>query len=93
MSAGATDRLTSGGILSEIINIEAYREKAENAMAAGAAIVLWAETEGGCVIGGSAVSTKGVDPATVGDNAAKELLRNLEHGGCVDEHMQVSNIN
>jgi len=40
------------------------------------------------LIGGSAVSSKGKEAADVGGTAAAELIRNLEHGGCVDEFLQ-----
>jgi len=50
--------------------------------------MLWAETDGGCVIGGSAVSTKEKKPEAVGEEAAEVLVRNLDHGGCVDEYLQ-----
>jgi len=55
----------------------------------GGGVVLWAETSSGCLIGGTAVSSKGTDPADIGRIASEELIRNLEHGGCVDEYLQV----
>ena len=42
------------------------------------------------MLGGSALGKKGLDPADVGRDAAKELISNLAHDGCVDEYMQVS---
>ena len=54
-------------------------------------LVLWAETQGGCVLGSS--SSSGLppfNPRIVGGSAAKSLLRNMQHEGCVDEYMQVS---
>jgi RNA 3'-terminal phosphate cyclase (ATP) len=89
MVEGARAQLVSGGLHKDDIEITAIREANENVIGAGAGIVLWATTTGGCVIGGSSVSRKGVDPLEVGELAAKELLRNLEHGGCVDEYLQV----
>jgi len=44
------------------------------------------------VIGGSSVSTKSKAPEEVGNEAAEELLRNLRHGGCVDEYLQVNDL-
>lgn len=55
----------------------------------GHALVLWAETSTGCIIGGSAIGKKGADCSTTGREAAEDLLRNLRHGGCVDEYLQV----
>ncbi|KAH8108455.1 RNA 3'-terminal phosphate cyclase [Phellopilus nigrolimitatus] len=54
----------------------------------GSGIVLWAETSTGCILGGSALGSKNASAAETGRAAAAELLRNLEHGGCVDEYMQ-----
>lgn len=67
------------------IEIESKREKNENSVGAGSGIVLWAELEGGGMIGGSAVGKRGVDPEKVGEEAAGELIRGLEADGCVDE--------
>jgi len=67
------------------ITIEYQREKNGVTKGAGSGIVLWAELEGGGYIGGSAVGQRGLDPATVGEAAAQELLRGLSAGGCVDE--------
>ncbi|KAG5645038.1 hypothetical protein DXG03_007217 [Asterophora parasitica] len=60
----------------------------EDTTGAGSGIVLWAELEGGGVIGGSAVGTKATQPHEVGRTAAEELLRGLRGGGCVDEWLQ-----
>ena len=67
------------------IRIEYKRELPSNTTGAGSGIVLWAELEGGGMVGGSAVGKKGVDPANVGEEAAMELMRGLDGGGCVDE--------
>ena len=89
MRNAATAVLRDGGINPELISIEAVREEQKDAVGSGSGIVLWVETDGGCVLGGSAVGSKGKKPAKVGEEAAEELLRNLAYGGCVDEHMQV----
>lgn len=67
------------------IRIEYKRELNEDTTGAGSGIVLWAELEGGGMVGGSAVGRKGLDPAKVGEEAAIELMRGLDGGGCVDE--------
>jgi RNA 3'-terminal phosphate cyclase (ATP) len=67
------------------IRIEYKRERNEDTTGAGSGIVLWAELEGGGIVGGSAVGRKGLDPAKVGEEAAMELTRGLDCGGCVDE--------
>jgi RNA 3'-terminal phosphate cyclase (ATP) len=89
MAEKARAQLIAGGLNDRDIHITAMREGNERAIGAGAGVVLWATTENDCLIGGSAVSQKGLQPSEVGERAAKELLRNLEHGGCVDEYLQV----
>jgi RNA 3'-terminal phosphate cyclase (ATP) len=55
----------------------------------GSGIVLWAELEGGGIIGGSAVGKKGVDSGKTGEEASEQLLKALDTGGgCVDEWLQ-----
>ncbi|KAI0075469.1 RNA 3'-terminal phosphate cyclase [Panus rudis PR-1116 ss-1] len=91
MREAAISSLTAfEGIDSELVQVDitAVREKPENAVGSGSGIVLWAESANGCVIGGSALGSKGKDPAKVGNAAADELIRNLTHGGCVDEYLQ-----
>jgi len=88
MRDSALNRLISSGYEPAIINIDAVRERDEITMGSGGGVILWAETSGGCLIGGTAVSSKGTKPEDVGVTAAVELIRNLEHGGCVDEYLQ-----
>jgi RNA 3'-terminal phosphate cyclase (ATP) len=92
MKNAARARLLAGGIPPTTIRIDAVRETQEQAFGSGGGVLLYAETGNGCVIGGSSVSTKGKAPEEVGDEAADELLRNLRHDGCVDEHLQVSDM-
>lgn len=89
MRDSACSVLSNAGISPSLIDITSVREKPSDAVGSGSGIVLWAETEGGCVLGGSALGTKGKDFGRVGEEAAEELMRNLAHGGCVDEYMQV----
>ncbi|KAI0807299.1 RNA 3'-terminal phosphate cyclase [Fomes fomentarius] len=88
MRAAAVTVLEEFGIDKKHIKIESVREKPADAIASGSGVVLWAETEDGCIIGGSAIGRKGTDPPSVGRTAARELTTNLAHGGCVDEYMQ-----
>ncbi|THV08050.1 RNA 3'-terminal phosphate cyclase [Dendrothele bispora CBS 962.96] len=86
MVEGAKKRLATGGIADTIpIEIEYKREENDNAVGAGSGIVLWAELDSGGIIGGSAVGRKGLDATQVGEEAAKEVLKGLEAGGCTDE--------
>ncbi|KAI5124068.1 hypothetical protein M0805_003895 [Coniferiporia weirii] len=54
----------------------------------GSGLVLWASTAGGCVFGASALGSKGTNAAETGRIAARTLLNEVAHGGCVDEWMQ-----
>ncbi|KAF7796539.1 hypothetical protein EIP86_007719 [Pleurotus ostreatoroseus] len=84
----AHSRLVASGIEPDIINIDAVRERNEDVVGAGSGVVLWAETDKGCRIAGSTIGAKGKDSSTVGEQAADELIRNLNEAGCVDEYLQ-----
>ncbi|KAH9901629.1 RNA 3'-terminal phosphate cyclase [Cubamyces lactineus] len=88
MRIAATAVLVESGLDESVIRIDTVREKPSDAVGSGSGIVLWAETENGCIIAGSALGRKGTEPARVGRDAAQELAANLAHGGCVDEYMQ-----
>jgi RNA 3'-terminal phosphate cyclase (ATP) len=90
MRDAATAKLVAAGVRPDIIDIVAVRQDKNKATGSGSAITLVAETEGGCILGGSAIGKKGLEPTDVGESAADELLRNVGHGGCVDEYLQVS---
>jgi RNA 3'-terminal phosphate cyclase (ATP) len=89
MVLGAKRRLAQAGL--ETVNIDCQREPNSLSLGGGSGIVLWAELEGGGMIGGSAVGRKGIAPEKVGEEAAEELIRGLEGGGCVDE-VNVDNV-
>lgn len=91
MRTAAVAELVLSGIDASCINISAVREKKEDAFGSGSGIVIWAETEEGCILGGSALGRKNKDSTEVGREASAELIRNLAHGGCVDEYLQVYN--
>ncbi|KAH9857803.1 RNA 3'-terminal phosphate cyclase [Lenzites betulinus] len=88
MRTAAAQVLVESGVDPGLIHIDAVREKPFDAFGSGSGIVLWAETEDGCVLAGSALGRKGINAADVGHDAATELAANLAHGGCVDEYMQ-----
>lgn len=89
MRRAATTKLEASGVAPNIINITAVREREEDVIGSGSGIMLWAETDNGCRLAGSAIGKKGKDMKDVAEEAAIELLQNLDHGGCVDEFMQV----
>ncbi|UCC68792.1 MAG: RNA 3'-phosphate cyclase [Armatimonadota bacterium] len=53
----------------------------------GCGIVLWAECEGGARIGASALGRRGKRAEEVGEEAAQELVSELESGGAVDSRL------
>lgn len=85
----AVAKLVASGIDPDIIKISAVRERYEDVVGKGTGIILWAETENSCRLGGSTTGIGGSDLAQLGTDAADELIRNLAHGGCVDEYLQV----
>ncbi|KAJ3482502.1 hypothetical protein NLI96_g6942 [Meripilus lineatus] len=88
MRTSAIAQLTASGISRQLIDIEEVQERERDAVGSGSGIVLWAETDEGCLLGGSAIGLKSRSPTSVAEEAVKELVRNLEHGGCVDEYLQ-----
>jgi len=82
------EHATAQGYDESSISIRTHRETYADAIGSGSGIVIWAETENGCILGGSSIGSKGKDPQQVGHEAAEELITNLGHGGCVDEYLQ-----
>ncbi|KAK3238238.1 hypothetical protein CYMTET_51736 [Cymbomonas tetramitiformis] len=70
---------------------DAQIDEVENSHADACGILVVAHTTTGCRLGGSALGEKKLRAEVVGANAALEMLRILDSGACVDEHMQVSN--
>lgn len=93
MADSAVRRLAQSGLGPEAavpvpVEIECRREQNDNTVGAGSGIVLWAELAGGGMIGGSAVGNKKKEAVVVGEEAADELIKGLEAGGCVDEWLE-----
>eukprot|EP01083_Nonionella_stella_P294153 1000203_1 len=53
----------------------------------GLAVILYAETSTGCRLAGSQICERKMSPEQCGEMAANDLLANIQHGGCVDEHL------
>jgi RNA 3'-terminal phosphate cyclase (ATP) len=70
------------------IKITVVKETDREAFGNGSGIILMAETTTGCRLAGSGLGSRDVTPEQVGTQAAEELIRNIEHGGCVDEYLQ-----
>jgi len=88
LRTSALDHLRAEGHLRGVSDIGVDILKDENCLGSGMGIVLVATTDTGCLIAGSALGVKGKVPKEVGEEAARELGRNLLEGGCVDEYMQ-----
>lgn len=80
MLKGAHSRLVKAGLDPAIIDIEAIREPDANVIGSGSGITIWAETESGATIAGSAVGSPKKSGYPVGERAAYELISNLDHG-------------
>ncbi|XP_075038638.1 RNA 3'-terminal phosphate cyclase [Mixophyes fleayi] len=70
------------------VNIQGVQEPGDKAVGNGSGIIIVAETSTGCIFAGSSLGKRGVSADRVGAEAAEILLRNLRHGGCVDEYLQ-----
>lgn len=55
----------------------------------GSGILLYAHSSTGCVLAGDSIGKQGKAPSETGQEAADRLLEQIDHGGCVDEHLQV----
>ncbi len=58
-----------------------------DAACAGSGIVLWARTSTGAVLGADSLGERGKPSEKVGEEAADEMLRTIESGAAVDEHL------
>ncbi|KJE89346.1 RNA 3'-phosphate cyclase [Capsaspora owczarzaki ATCC 30864] len=71
------------------VDIAIVQEPRDIAAGNGSGILLVAHTSlNGCLIGASALGAAGQQPKALGKEAATSLIANLQHGGCVDEHLQ-----
>ncbi|NXC18532.1 RTCA cyclase, partial [Corythaeola cristata] len=70
------------------INIQPVREPDDQAFGTGSGIIIVAETSTGCLLAGSSLGKRGKNSDKVGIEAAEILLRNLKHGGTVDDSLQ-----
>lgn len=68
--------------------INFVQETNATAFGNGCGITIVAETSTGCLFGGSSLLEQKMSGDDVGANAAKELIRDFNFGGCVDEYAQ-----
>lgn len=70
------------------VNIERYKENPDMADGNCSGILVIAESDTGCIFGGSALGKRGENAHVTGSRAAAEIIRALTEGACVDEHSQ-----
>lgn len=58
-----------------------------DAACAGSGVVLWARTSTGAVLGADSLGERGKPSEKVGEETADEMLRTIESGAAVDEHL------
>ncbi|EFA81510.1 RNA 3'-terminal phosphate cyclase [Heterostelium album PN500] len=68
--------------------VEELVDTAKYTFGDGCCIFITAETDTGCLYGGSANGAIGVPAEKVGEDAATSILNDLLHGGCMDEYLQ-----
>lgn len=67
-----------------VCTIEGMETKAK--LACG--LFLYAKTSTGCIFGGSSLGNAHIKPEELASLAVQDLLNQLAHGGCTDEHIQ-----
>lgn len=79
----ANERLRTAGLRA---NIEVINDMS-NPLQKGSSLVLWAETDKGAMLGGDAIGELGKPSEKVGQEAADNLIRELEPKPTVDSHL------
>jgi len=67
---------------------EIIKETKQTAFGDGTGILIYAESSHGCVLCGSCVGELGKTAETVATEAANQLIKDINDGGCVDEFLQ-----
>jgi len=60
----------------------------KNGVGSASGILIVATTNTGCIFGGSSLGTRGEDAVVTGRRAAREILKSIHDGGCVDDWLQ-----
>lgn len=82
----AEERLKEAGYKSEI-EIEFYKKSEDPHLSPGTGIILWAKTENGAILGSSSLGEKGKPAEEVGEEAANNLIKQLETENAVDRYL------
>ncbi len=86
-AAAAKQRLTSRGIGEVNITVETYPADRDPHVAPGSGITLLAKSSSGGIVGGDCVGERGKAAEVVGEEAANNLLSELESKAPVDRHL------
>lgn len=82
-ASAANERLKTAGLHADIEVIN----DTSNPLQKGSSLVLWAETSKGAILGGDAIGELGKTSEKVGQEAADNLIRELEFKPTVDSHL------
>ncbi|KXA99659.1 hypothetical protein AKJ48_02590 [candidate division MSBL1 archaeon SCGC-AAA261O19] len=85
--ASSAKRILSKAGYDAEIEVETYKKSEDPHLSPGTGIVLWAETENEVILGSSALGKKGKPAEKVGREAAENLVKQLETGCAVDQHL------
>ncbi len=87
MAHAASMALIKAGQAKVDIKAESYPPTRDPHLGPGTGMTLWAETEGGTIIGASSLGKRGKQAEQVGREAAESLLKQLQTGCAVDRHL------
>lgn len=87
MAHVASMALVKAGYSKVHIKTESYPPTQDPHLGPGAGITLWAETEGGAILGSSSLGKLGKPAEQVGREAAESLIAQLKTGCAVDRHL------
>ena len=87
MAHAASMTFINAGYPKVNIKTESYPPAKDPHLGPGTGITLWAETEGGAILGASSLGKRGKPAEMVGREAAGSLLEQLRTGCAVDRHL------
>lgn len=87
MAHAANKALIKAGYSKVQIKSESYPPAQDPHLGPGAGITLWAETEGGAILGSSSLGKLGKPAEQVGQEAAENLIAQLKTGCAVDRYL------
>ncbi len=87
MAHAANRALVNAGYSRVHIKTESHPPAQDPHLGPGAGITLWAETEGGAILGSSSLGKPGKPAEQVGREAAESLVAQLKTGCAVDRHL------